>query len=142
PEHIGMGKGIGIGDINRDGKNDLVLSFEQATGDKSGLVWLSAPDWKRHEISGTAGTKYDVIKLVDLDGDGDLDVISTEEMDNVGVIWFENPTIKEGRSGGSPGRPIGSPLPDGRSRGNLLHFIHDSVNKFQISNLKHIAFAK
>ena len=94
PEHIGMGKGIGIGDINRDGKNDLVLSFEQATGDKSGLVWLSGPDWKRHEISGTAGTKYDVVKLVDLDGDGDLDVISTEEIDNLGVIWFENPTIE------------------------------------------------
>ena len=28
---------------------------------------------------------------VDMDGDGDLDVLTCEERDNLGVIWYENP---------------------------------------------------
>jgi hypothetical protein len=31
---------------------------------------------------------------VDLDNDGDLDVITTEEVKNLGVIWYENPSQK------------------------------------------------
>jgi hypothetical protein len=47
-----------------------------------------------HEISGPTGVKYDLVALVDLDGDGDLDVITTEENTNLGVIWYENPARK------------------------------------------------
>ncbi|MGB1129279.1 MAG: hypothetical protein ACPG4K_04465 [Haloferula sp.] len=32
----------------------------------------------------------------DLDGDGDTDIVTTEENGGWGVIWFENPQI-EGR---------------------------------------------
>jgi hypothetical protein len=32
--------------------------------------------------------------LGDLDGDGDLDVATTEENGGWGVIWFENPSKK------------------------------------------------
>ncbi len=40
--------------------------------------------------------KYDNLELVDLDADGDLDVVTSEEGEGVftagdGVIWFENP---------------------------------------------------
>jgi len=45
-------------------------------------------------VSGPEGVKYDLVALVDLDGDGDLDVITTEETANLGVIWYENPTMK------------------------------------------------
>jgi hypothetical protein len=35
--------------------------------------------------------KMDNVYLGDLDGDGDLDVLTTEENSAWGVIWFENP---------------------------------------------------
>ena len=36
--------------------------------------------------------KMDNAFLVDLDGDGDMDIATTEENGGWGVIWFENPT--------------------------------------------------
>ena len=104
PPHMGKAKGVKIGDINMDGQLDLVLSCASAKNPLSGLVWMeyasSAFDvtWIDHEISGPAGSKFDRIELVDLDGDGDLDVLTTEENDGpaslgMGVIWYENPTI-------------------------------------------------
>jgi hypothetical protein len=54
---------------------------------------VTSPDWLPHEISGRKeGIKFDRIELLDLDADGDLDVITCEERDNLGVIWYENPT--------------------------------------------------
>jgi hypothetical protein len=46
---------------------------------------------KTHPISGPLGIKFDLVKLIDLDGDGDLDVLTCEESENLGVIWYENP---------------------------------------------------
>ena len=101
PEEAGWGaKAASIGDIDLDGKNDIVLvSGENVAGDE-GLLWLSYtkdPDggfeWTTHHLSGTEGLKFDGAPLVDLDGDGDLDVITTEERTGLGVIWYENPTI-------------------------------------------------
>ena len=96
PPRTGTGKGIAAGDIDLDGKLDIVFSCEHARG-KSGVVWLSRrrsvtdPDWDAHEISGPEGVKYDMVKLIDLDADGDLDVLTCEESRNLGVIWYENP---------------------------------------------------
>jgi hypothetical protein len=42
-------------------------------------------------LGGPAGTKFDLIQTLDLDGDGDLDVITCEEKENLGLIWYENP---------------------------------------------------
>ena len=93
----GTGKGVAIGDINLDGRTDIVFSCEQAHGDLSGVRWLSyresptETEWENHEISGVEGTKFDRIELLDIDGDGDLDVLTCEEAENLGVIWYENP---------------------------------------------------
>ena len=38
------------------------------------------------------GVKHDLVPLIDLDGDGDLDVLTTEETKGLGVVWYENPT--------------------------------------------------
>jgi hypothetical protein len=94
----GGGKGVRVGDIDRDGRPDVVYSCEGADRDRSGVVWLSRQGegldstWKDHEISGPAGTKFDLVQLLDLDQDGDLDVVTCEERENLGVVWYENPT--------------------------------------------------
>ncbi|MFG0334255.1 MAG: FG-GAP repeat domain-containing protein [Maioricimonas sp. JB049] len=103
PQNTGTGKGIGIGDIDRDGQTDLVVSCENAKG-HHGLFWLSYRNaftdnsWDFYPISGTEqGIKFDLVELIDLDGDGDLDLLTCEERDNLGVIWYENPSRPEGR---------------------------------------------
>lgn len=45
-----------------------------------------------HELSGVDGIKHDLVALLDLDDDGDLDVLTTEEVKILGVIWYENPS--------------------------------------------------
>jgi hypothetical protein len=100
PRDVGTGKAVRVADIDLDGKLDLVLAFENAQ-QGSGIVWMSyrksptGADWDVHELSGAPGIKYDLIQLVDLDGDGDLDAINTEEREGgggLGVVWYENPT--------------------------------------------------
>lgn len=105
PEYMGKPKSVAVGDINMDGKLDLVHSFEKADGEIEGVLWLSynnAPtdsEWQWHKVSGPIGIKYDRVELVDLDGDGDLDVLTCEEnygadSKGLGVIWYENPHNK------------------------------------------------
>lgn len=100
PLNTGIAKGCNVGDIDLDGDPDIVFSFAAADGAKSGLVWLSytkAPTdqiWLDHEISGPLGIKFDIVALYDVDGDGDLDVMTTEESEGragLGTIWYENP---------------------------------------------------
>ena len=99
PRDCGTGKGIAVGHINGDGKNDIAFTCDNARDRKSGVRWLSfASDgkrtggvWEDREISGPQGVKFDRVELLDLDADGDLDVITCEEHDNLGVVWYENP---------------------------------------------------
>ena len=56
---------------------------------------IGEADWAARDISGPEeGIKFDLIQLIDLDGDGDLDVLTCEERDNLGVIWYENPALR------------------------------------------------
>lgn len=97
PFEQGSGKAVRIGDVDLNGTPDIVLSSERG----GGVWWLSNigtkanPKWKPRKISGDQGTKFDLTELVDLDGDGDLDVITTEEVDGLGVIWYENPLLRK-----------------------------------------------
>ncbi|MEO1997295.1 MAG: VCBS repeat-containing protein [Planctomycetaceae bacterium] len=97
PSGVGTGKAVAIADIDRDGRTDCVVSCENAAG-RVGVFWLSPPksasgsDWGFHDISGKhRGVKFDLLRLLDLDHDGDLDVVTCEERDNLGVVWYENP---------------------------------------------------
>ncbi len=106
------GKAVTIGDLNMDGMLDLVLSFEEEGNvadipfeqykeqGKHSVVWATFQNdpmngkWEFHKISGLKGRKFDLVNLVDVDGDGDLDVVTTdenEEGNGLGVVWYENP---------------------------------------------------
>lgn len=98
PPGTGSGKGIAVRDVDLDGLNDLVFTCEHAEG-KIGVGWLAGTRnatsrlRNAHDISGTDhGIKFDLIRMLDLDEDGDLDLVTCEERDNLGVIWYENPT--------------------------------------------------
>lgn len=108
PETAGTAKAVAVGDIDRDGKQDLVFSCEHAEGHRSGVMWLSyrsqptEPFWQPHPVSGPEGVKFDLVELLDLDGDGDLDILTCEEVDNLGVIWYENPLRENPALGSRP----------------------------------------
>ncbi len=94
------GKSVAVADINLNGKVDLLASFEGAK-DRSGVIGLGdflGASPLVMDISGKEGVKYDFIVLIDMDGDGDLDILTCEETGydgskhGLGVIWYENPT--------------------------------------------------
>lgn len=82
-------KGIAVGDIDLDGQDDIALTHE--FGD---AVWLShdgeivAGHWTYHHVA--EGRKLDDVQLYDADGDGDLDMFTTDER-GLQVVWYENP---------------------------------------------------
>ncbi len=102
PPNTGFGKGIEVADIDLDGQADLVVSCARAGDGKIGVFWMAfdeqpwEPQWSATSISGPEGFIFDLVRVNDLDGDGDLDVITLEQnlpigSDELGVVWYENP---------------------------------------------------
>ncbi len=96
PNEAGDAKAPAVADFDQDGKREIVFTTERANG-KEG-VCLMVPEgnpvtskWIKKSVSGVDGVKHDLIEVLDLDGDGDLDILTCEEVKNFGVIWYENP---------------------------------------------------
>jgi len=93
-DKVFRGEGVGTGDLNGDGKADIV----------SGSVWFAAPDWKMNLIQEKAQeynphgySKNFMNYTEDLDKDGDIDVIVIG-FPGEDTSWFENP----GKAGTAP----------------------------------------
>lgn len=92
--NLGDAKAAKIADMNGDTLPDLLFTCENAKGPREGIVWLEQQRtgaWKQHTLGSPEGLKFDLMQTLDLDGDGDVDVITCEERDQLGVIWYENP---------------------------------------------------
>ncbi len=92
PDSVPFGKAI-----RTFGDNNLVLTANTAADrehkNQPG-IWLKTPDSKWQPIGTKKECKFDRMELVDLDADGDLDIITCEERQQLGVVWYENPGIK------------------------------------------------
>lgn len=76
--------GTGVGDINSDGRLDLVIN-------DGWFLQPSRPDepWEWHEHKFSKGRGGAQILVYDIDGDGDSDVISSLDAHGWGLAWFE-----------------------------------------------------
>ncbi len=92
-EMHGWGKythGLGFGDVNGDGRADLLMSEG----------WWEQPEaadgsaWKKHPFPFGAGGAQ--MHVYDVDGDGDGDVITSLKAHDYGLSWFEQVTGDDG----------------------------------------------
>lgn len=78
------GHGLGFGDINGDGRGDLVTphGWAEAPEDRQAGRWIFHPDWELHRDGSIP------LLVSDVDGDGDSDLIWGRGH-NIGIYWLE-----------------------------------------------------
>jgi hypothetical protein len=93
PTKYGTSKAARAADLDGDGNPEIAVTCGLADGEKSGVFYLkhTGGKWIDYDIGGPAGIKFDRIELLDLDGDGDLDLLTCEEREFNAVLWYENP---------------------------------------------------
>ena len=97
PASHGPGDCVAAGDIDRDGLVDLA-GFDLVSESERTVSWWKNPgngqgDWAKSKVGRTDGSYPDRIALADLNGDGRIDVVCTEE-EQVLVPKWENLLVR------------------------------------------------
>lgn len=91
--------GIGAGDVNGDGRSDLIQPdfwWEQPPRGSGTGAWKSAvTEFRSSSGNGDGGAQ---MYAYDVDGDGDNDVVTSLDAHGWGLAWYENATVA--------GRPV------------------------------------
>ena len=81
-----FGHGLGVGDINGDGRLDVIHSkgwFQQPAKDADKSRWMP------HDVSFSNSYGGAEMYAYDVDGDGDNDVITSHAAHDFGLAWYE-----------------------------------------------------
>jgi hypothetical protein len=109
------GHGIGAGDVNGDGRTDILTpnGWLEAPADPRSPDWKFHPDWKLGDLG--------FIHVFDVNGDGRPDIV-TSMGHNYGIFWLENKadgTWEKHMIDESWSQPHATTLVDFRGTGNL-----------------------
>jgi len=108
------GHGIGAGDVNKDGRTDILTprGWAEAPADPRSSGWTFHPDWETVNVTPPPAaaaatpaaapkiTELGFMHVVDVNGDGRNDIVAGAAHD-YGVFWFE-----QGEAGKWTRRPI------------------------------------
>ena len=86
-----FGHGLGVGDVNSDGRLDMLATdgwMEQPAEGAVAGVWT----FHKHPFADAAADMF----AYDIDGDGDADIITALQAHEFGLAWYENTGAADG----------------------------------------------